>query len=316
MNKYHLSTLLLLAFVTSCGENISPVDSGLEQQIFHFGNGAEPQGLDPHIVTGVPEHHLLIALCEGLTSSNPKGGAPLPGMAESWTLNEDGTVYTFNINQNAKWSNGDQVIADDFVWSWKRVLTPSLGSQYTDMLYYVKNAKQFYNGEIKDFSMVGVKAIDTYTLEVTLENPTPFFLGLLSHYSTWPVHKDTVLKHGEIDDRNGQWTRPGNFVCNGPFQLKSWELNNKIVVEKNPFYWDSEIVKLNEMHFYPISNSMTEDRMFRAGQLHYTSTVPAQKCPVYIEEGNSALKIDPYMGTYFYRTNTLHPVLKLSLIHI
>ena len=107
-------------------------------------------------------------------------------------MNEDGTVYTFNINQNAKWSNGDQVIADDFVWSWKRVLTPSLGSQYTDMLYYVKNAKQFYNGEIKDFSMVGVKAIDTYTLEVTLENPTPFFLGLLSHYSTWPVHLSLI----------------------------------------------------------------------------------------------------------------------------
>ena len=310
MNKYHLSTLLLLTFLTSCGENISPVDSGLEQQIFHFGNGAEPQGLDPHIVTGVPEHHILIALCEGLTSPNPKGGAPFPGMAESWTLSEDGTIYTFTINKNAKWSNGDEVVADDFVWSWKRVLTPSLGSQYTDMLYYVKNAKQFYTGEITDFSEVGVKAIDKNTLEVVLENPTPFFLGLLSHYSTWPVHKDTVLKHGDIDDRNGQWTRPGNFVCNGPFQLKSWELNNKIVVEKNPFYWDAETVRLNEMHFYPISNSMTEDRMFRAGQLHYTSTVPAQKCPVYIAEGNSSLKIDPYMGTYFYRTNTLHPVLK------
>ena len=172
----------------------------------------------------------------------------MPGMAESWSLNEDGTVYTFKINQNAKWSNGDEVIADDFIWSWKRVLTQSLGSQYTDMLYYVKNAKKFYNGEIKDFSEVGIKALDKYTLEVVLENSTPFFLGLLSHYSTWPVHKDTVLKYGDIDDRNGQWTRPGNFVCNGPFQLKSWELNNKIVVEKNTYYWESEVVKRNEMH--------------------------------------------------------------------
>ena len=114
-----------------------------------------------------------IALCEGLTSPNPKGGAPFPGMAESWTLSEDGTIYTFTINKNAKWSNGDEVVADDFVWSWKRVLTPSLGSQYTDMLYYVKNAKQFYTGEITDFSEVGVKAIDKNTLEVVLENPTP-----------------------------------------------------------------------------------------------------------------------------------------------
>ena len=310
MNKYHFSVLLLAAFITSCGENISPVDSGLEQQIFHYGNGSEPQGLDPHIVTGVPEHHILIALCEGLTSSNPKGGEPLPGMAESWTLSDDGKVYTFKINKNAKWSNGDSVTAEDFVWSWKRVLTPSLGSQYTDMLYYVEGAKDYYDGKTDDFSTVGAKAIDELTFEVILENPTPFFLGLLSHYSTWPVHKETVLKHGKIDDRNGQWTRPGNFVCNGPMQLKSWKLNNKIVVEKNPFYWDAETVTLNEMHFYPISNIMTEDRMFRAGQLHNTYTVPAQKCPVYIERGDSTLHIDPYMGTYFYRTNTLHPVLK------
>ena len=108
-------------------------------------------------------------------------------------------------------------------------------------------------------------------------------------------------------------------------QLKSWELNNKIVVEKNPFYWDAQTVKLNEIHFYPVTNIMTEDRMFRAGQLHSTYTVPAQKCPVYIEEENPNLSITPYMGTYFYRTNTLNPTLKdpkvrkalaLSLIHI
>ena len=156
---------------------------------------------------------------------------------------------------------------------------------------------------------MGVKALDKYTLEVTLNAPTPFFIGMLSHYSTWPVHKDTVLSHGEIDDRNGEWTRPGNFVCNGPFNLKSWELNSKIVVEKNPNYWDASTVKLNEIHYYPVSNVMTEDRMFRAGQLHNTYTVPSQKCPVYLEEDNSNLRIDPYMGTYFYRLNTDDPSL-------
>ena len=310
MGNYHFKSLFLLILLVSCGENISPVDSGLENQILHLGNGSEPQGLDPHIVTGVPEHHILIALCEGLTSSNPMGGMPLPGMAESWNISEDGRTYTFNINKDAKWSNGDPVTAVDFVWSWKRVLTPSLGSQYTDMLYYVEGAKDFYNGIIDDFDNVGVKAINETTLEVVLENPTPFFLGLLSHYSTWPVHKGTVLAHGKIDDRNGEWTRPGNFVCNGPMQLKTWELNNKIVVEKNPHYWDAETVKLNEIYYYPVTNIMTEDRMFRAGQIHSTYTVPSQKCPVYIEEGNSTLKIDPFMGTYFYRTNTLHPILK------
>jgi oligopeptide transport system substrate-binding protein len=201
------------------------------------------------------------------------------------------------------------VTADDFVWSWKRILTASLGSQYPDMLYYIVGAEDYHTGKIKDFSKVGVKALDKYTLEVTLNAPTPFFLGMLSHYSTWPVHKDTVLSHGEIDDRNGEWTRPGNFVCNGPFNLKSWELNSRIVVEKNLNYWDSSTVKLNEIHYYPVSNVMTEDRMFRAGQLHLTSTLPSQKCPVYIEEKNPDLRIDPYMGTYFYRLNTDNPLL-------
>ena len=306
--KFLVLTLLFL--IVSCGQSVSPVDSGLENQVFHFGNGTEPQGLDPHIVTGVPENHLLTALCEGLTIYNPKGGSQLPGVAESWDISSDGLIYTFNLNKDAKWSNGDPVTADDFVWSWKRILTASLGSQYPDMLYYVKNAEKYHLGEIDDFSKVGVKAIDNKTLEVELRSPTSFFIKLLHHYSTYPVHKDTVLKFGPIDDRYGEWTRPGNFVCNGPFQLKSWELNKKIVVERNPYYWDADVVKLNEMHFYPVQNESTEDRMFRAGQLHVTNVVPLEKCPVYIEENNPNLRIEPYMGTYFYRTNTTIDALK------
>ncbi len=310
-NKLYLIPLIFI-FVTSCSESINPVDSGLENQIYHHGNGSEPQGIDPHIVTGVPEHHILISLCEGLTIPNPNPNdmnGYMAGTAESWTISDDGKEYIFNINKNAKWSNGEPVTADDFVWSWKRILTASLGSQYPDMLYYLVGAYEYHNGLIADFDQVGVKSVDKHTLKVNLKNPTPFFLGLLSHYSTWPVHKDTVLKFGDIDDRNGEWTRPGNFVCNGPFQLKTWELNNKIVVEKNPHYYDASIVRLNEIHYYPVSNVMTEDRMFRAGQLHLTSTLPSQKCPIYIEE-NPNLRIDPYMGTYFYRINTENEVLK------
>ena len=298
---------ITLIFLIGCSENISPVDSGLEQQIYHHGNGSEPQGIDPHIVTGVPEHHILISLCEGLTIPNPNpmgSNGYIPGTAESWIISDDGKEYIFKLNKNAKWSNGDPVTADDFVWSWRRILTASLGSQYPDMLYYLVGAYEYHNGQIDNFDEVGVKALDTHTLKVNLKNPTPFFIGLLSHYSTWPVHKETVLKHGDIDDRNGEWTRPGNFVCNGPFQLKTWELNNKIVVEKNPHYYDASMVRLNEIHYYPVSNVMTEDRMFRAGQLHLTSSMPTQKCPIYIEEKNPNLKIDPYMGTYFYRINT------------
>ena len=305
----YYSVFIVLFFLISCSSSSTPVDDGLEKQVFHFGNGSEPQGIDPHIVTGVPEHHILISLCEGLTIPNPFDNENLPGAAESWTVSDDGKVYIFKLRKNGRWSNGDPVTADDFVWSWQRILTASLGSQYPDMLYYLEGAQEYHTGQTNDFSSVGVKALDSHTLEVKLKAPTPFFTGLLSHYSTWPVHKETVLKHGSIDDRNGEWTRPGNFVCNGAFNLKSWELNNKIVVEKNPMYWDASTVRLNEIHYYPVSNVMTEDRMFRAGQLHVTSTLPSQKCPVYIEEGNPDLRIDPYMGTYFYRLNTTNPYL-------
>ena len=301
---------IFLITLLGCSKAIAPVDSALDQQILHFGNGSEPQGLDPHIVTGVPEHHLLIAMCEGLTIANPKGGENLPGVAKSWTISPDGKTYTFFLQEDAKWSNGDLLTASDFVWSWMRILTPSLGSQYPDMLYYVKGAPEYHQGLTDDFSSVGVTAVNDYELKVELTNATPFFIKLLSHYSTYPVHKDTVLKHGTIDDRNGQWTRPGNFVCNGPMNLKTWELNKEITVEKNPLYWDASNVRLNEIRYYPVSNESTEDRMFRAGQLHVTNVVPLEKCPVYIENENPDLRIEPYMGTYFYRVNTNHPVLK------
>ena len=197
-------SILSIFIIVSCSSGKTPVEDGLENQILHWGNGSEPQGIDPHIVTGVPEHHILIGVCEGLTITDPKGGRDnLPGVAESWTLKEDQKTYVFNFNPNARWSNGDRVTPEDFVWSWQRALTPTLGSQYSEMLFYVKNAKKFYDGEINDFSEVGVKAISDYELEVELENQTPFFVGLLAHYSTWPVHKETVLKFGEMElDQN------------------------------------------------------------------------------------------------------------------
>ena len=163
-----LSFLIIFAFVYGCSENITPVDSGLEKQIYHHGNGSEPQGIDPHIVTGVPEHHILISLCEGLTIPNPNPddmNGYMAGTAESWSVSEDGKEYIFNINKNARWSNGDPVTANDFVWSWKRILTASLGSQYPDMLYYLVGAYEYHNGLTNDFSEVGVKAIDQKTLK-------------------------------------------------------------------------------------------------------------------------------------------------------
>ena len=296
--------VIFLIFLTACSESIKPVDTAVENQILYIGNGTEPQDLDPHIVTGVPESKVLMAILEGLVIRNPDGPTPLPGVATSWEISNDGKTYTFNLRKDAAWSNGDSVTAFDFVYAWKRVLLPSLGSKYPDMLYDVVNAEEFNKGSITNFSKVGVKAIDDSTLQVNLKNPAPYFLELLCHYTTRPVHKETIEAFGEIDTAGSQWTRPGNFVGNGPFTLDTWELNKVIIVKKNPTYWNNAVVKLNEIHFFPVDNASREDLMFRSGQLHVTSTVPPEKVESYKDKYPDNIQVDPFYGTYYYRFNT------------
>ena len=301
-----LLLFVVIVVMSSCsGEKKTNVSEGNKHQILHKGNSGEPQGLDPHVVTGVQEFNIIMALLEGLVTENPRTLEPMPGMAKSWTISEDGKTYIFNMREGAKWSNGDPVTAHDFVYSWKRLLSAGLASEYAYQLFYLKNGEKYYNGEITDFNEVGVHAIDDMTLKVELKNPVPFFLSLLIHHSLYPVHKATIEKFGKIDTRVSKWTRPGNFVGNGPFTLKKWELNKVIVVEKNPLYWNASIVKLNEIHFYPIDEVQTEERMFRSGQLHITEIVPNEKVEVYKEKSPELIHIDPYMGTYYYMFNTL-----------
>lgn len=301
----------LLATFTSCSKrnHQTVVSKATQAQVLHQNNGTEPADLDPHIVTGVPEHHILAALFEGLVDEDPKDLSPVPGVAESWKVSKDGKVYTFYLNKNAKWSNGDPLTAHDFVYSWRRVLTPSLAGEYAYMLHYVKNAEAYNKGEIKDFSKVGAKALDDYTFQVTLRSKTPFFLYVLQHYATFPVHRATIEKFGKIDTRGSKWTRPGNMVSNGAFQLETWELNKVITVKRNPHYWDSKTVKLNGIHFHPIESQQTEERMFRAGELHVSHEIPINKIEVYKKENPELIRISPYLGTYFYRVNVTKPPL-------
>ena len=299
-----LLSVLFVVLLSGCGGGENNVSSGNREGILHWGNGDEPQELDPHIVTGVPEHHIIVALLEGLVLKNPASLKPAPGVAESWGISDDGKTYTFYLRKNARWSNGDAVTAEDFAWSWQRALLPSLGNQYAYMYYPIKNAEAFATGKLKDFSKVGVNVVDPHTLVVTLNNPTPYFLQLLDHYSMFPVHRATIEKFGEAGERGTQWTRAANFVGNGPFTLKQWDLNKVLIVEKNPLYWDATKVRLNGINFYPTQNQTTEERMFRADQLHYTSGVPVDKIAVYRQNNPELLHIAPYLGTYFYRINT------------
>ena len=279
-------------------------ESGIRDRVFHYGNGTEIQGLDPHLITGVPEHHLMLAVCEGLVTQEPAGGPPVGGIAESWTVSEDGYHWEFVLRRSAVWGDGVPITAEDIVWSWNRVLSPGLGSRYAQMLYTIKNAERFHKGEIDDFSQVGVKAVGEHRVLVELEQPAGYFLASLAHYATWPVPRHVVLEHGEMDTPNTDWTREENFVCNGPFRLKEWHINQVLIVEKNPTYWDAANVWLNEIHYYPIDNEILEEKMFRSGQLHLTNVVPLNKIAAYQQEQNPALKIEPYFGTYFYRINT------------
>ena len=300
-------TLLILT-LSGCGDYQSNVESGNREGTLHWGNGTEPQSLDPHIATGVPEHHIISSLMEGLVHKDGETLEPRPGVAKSWDISADGRVYTFNLRKDARWSNGDPHNAHDYVWSWWRALQPALGNLYAYMYFPIANAKAYYDGEISDFSQVGVKALDDYILQVTLTEPIPYFLQLLDHYSTYPVHRATVEKFGTADQRGTRWTFEGNIVGNGAFQLKEWKINRRITVERNPFYWDAANVRLNQVVFYPTENVTTEERMFRAGQLHY-SGIPSDKIQAYSQSNDPSLRIQPYLGVYFYRLNVDKPQL-------
>jgi oligopeptide transport system substrate-binding protein len=307
MNKALKMTALLvgvMCLLVGCNRSDStPVQKGIETQTLHIGNGTEPAGIDPHTTTGMPEFHIQMALYEGLVSKDPKTLAPVPGVAESWTVSDDGLQYTFKLRDNAKWSNGDDLVAEDFVWAWRRALLPALGNQYAYSLFVIKNAEAFHLGKVSDFSEVGVKSLDAKTLQVTLHSPIPYFLDLLDHHSMYPVYRPAIEQAGAIDDRASPWAVVGKVVGNGAFTLKDWQPNKILSVEKNQHYWDKDQVRLNAIHFYPIDNPQTEERMFRAGQLHKTDTLPIEKASSYVDAKAPELRLHPYVGTYYYQLN-------------
>lgn len=299
-----LSACVLLMLIAGCTNKAeTPVALGIQNQILHMGNADEPPGIDPQITTGIPESYIQMALFEGLVSKHPKTLESVPGVAESWNISDDGLTYTFKIRDNAKWSNGANLTAEDFVQSWRRALLPALGNAYASSLYVIKNAEAFHKDEI-DFSEVGVKALNEKTLEVTLSGPTPYFLLLLDHHSMFPVYIPAIEAVGAIDDITSTWTRPETFVGNGAFTLKEWTPNKVLIVEKNNHYWDAATVRLQEVHFHPIQDVVTEERMYRAGQLHITDELPLEKIAVYAKRNAPEYRQHPYFGTYFYRFNT------------
>jgi oligopeptide transport system substrate-binding protein len=381
----HSFWLVFMLFLLGGCSAPSNVENAIEDKILHFGLGSEPQYLDPHLASSVSAHNVIIALIEGLVSEDPKTLKPVPGVAESWDISEDGLLYTFHLRKNAKWSNGDPVTAHDFVYSYRRILNPNLASQYASMLHGLKNARKYHEGnrvlsvEIlnagrgysngsevsligtgtgflgrletnasgsitgvqiidagKNYSSyqsieifdengtdgtirpligslsweeakVGAVAINNHTLQLTLENPTPYFLELLNHYSWFPAHPPTIKKFDAFEKQGTPWTRPGNYVGNGPFILSEHKVNSVIEVKKNPNYWDAETVSLEAIRFYPIESADTEERAFRSGFLHLTQTVSPDRIDFLKQNHPEVIHFEPYLGTYFYRFNLEEP---------
>ena len=199
--------------------------------------------------------------------------------------------------------------ADDFVYSWRRVLHPALGNEYADWMYMIEGAEAYHKGELDDIGQVGISAEDERVFKVVLNEPVADFLKMLLNHTFLPVHKATIEAHGGAGVRQSGWTRPESYVGNGAYRLVKWEPDSVIRVERNPYYWNAGSVRMDAFEFYPISDENTELRAFESGQLHVTNSCPVNLRQHYKEKFPEKIRFDPFAGIYFYRINTTRPPL-------
>jgi len=270
-----------------------------EVQVLHRGNGAEPQTLDPHRGEGVPSSNLHRDLFEGLTIEAPDG-AVIPGVAERWAISEDGTVYTFTLREDARWSNGEPVTAYDFEFGFRRSVDPATLSNYSSILEPIVNATEVIRGELPPEEL-GVEALDTHTLVIYLTGPTPYLPGLLNHSTTYPVNRRNIEEFG------AKFIRAGNLVSNGAYRLVEWIPQSHIELVRNEFYWDNENTTIDTVYYYPTENQDAELKRFRAGELDITEDIPAKQIAWVRERFPDSVRIDPYLGSYYYGFNVTKP---------
>src|SRR6478609_8166005 len=286
------STVALVAFGFSLSAATAPM-------VYNRGSGGDPETLDSQKTSTVVESDILLDLYEGLVTYDAKAQI-VPGVAESWSANDDGTVYTFKLRPNAKWSNGDPVKAQDFVFSFRRLMNPETGAKYANILYTLKNGEKVNKGQAK-VEELGVKAIDDRTLEITLEQPAPYFIAQLAHQTGLPVHPASVEKFGK------DFVKPENMVSNGAFMLKSFTPNDKIVMVKNPNYREAASVKIDQVNVIPAEDRSAALRRFQAGELHTYTDVPTDQIKFIKETLKDQFKVAPYLGTYYFAVNTKKP---------
>jgi len=265
-------------------------------------NGTEPESLDPHIVTGIPEMRITKALFDGLIKLDPREARPIPALAERWDVSPDGRVYTFHLRTNAVWSTGEPITTADVVWSWMRALSPATAGDYAGQLFYIKGAEDWYNGKTKDPSQVGIRAVDAHTLRVELNAPLAFFLDLCAFPTLAVVPRETIEKHGD------RWLHANPLPTSGAFLLGAWRVNDKVRLIRNPRYWDAANTASEIIDVLPTGSPNTALNLYETGVADIVwdkDLVPAELIEI-LKQRPDFHSFD-YLGTYFFRFNVTRP---------
>ena len=271
----------------------------LAQDVLRVGNMGEPATLDPHHVAGVWENRIIGDLFLGLTTEGPDGSV-VPGAAESWTLSDDGTVYTFKLRDHT-WSDGTPVTADDFVFALRRILHPETAAKYASLLYPIKNAEELNSAKMEGMENLGVRAIDDKTLEITLKAPTPYFIEQLTHYTAFPVPKHLVEKYGD------DWIKKENIASNGAYVLEEWVPNTHVRLAKNKDFYDATNVAIEKVEFYPTEDRGAVQKRFRAGEIDIAKDFASEQFDFLKKELPDETQVAPYLGIYYYPINSNKP---------
>jgi len=304
-----LTAHLFAAYVAGCSPRETPAEAGIRTHTLLVGNAAEPGDLDPHLASILTDQIIINTLFEGLTVLDETTTKPLPAAAVSWSTSSDGLTWIFNLRENLKWSNGEPLVAQDFVNAWLRALNPAFAADNAWYLFPIKNAEAYNAGTFKDPSGVGVRAIDDRTLTILLEKRTPYLPALVSLPAWFPLNQRSLDKFGAMDQRGKPWTRPGNLVSNGAYQLAEWTPDVRIVLDKNLHHRDAARANLDHIVFLPIAKPDDEERNYRAGQLHVTFNLPVTKLATWRERAPEQLRVDPLLQSNFLRFNTTRPIL-------
>jgi oligopeptide transport system substrate-binding protein len=265
--------------------------------VLRFINGAEPETIDPALVSGEPEGRLARALFEGLVTTDPRTLEPRPGQAARWETSADGLRWTFHLRPDLVWSDGTPLRASDFVWSWLRVLGPATAARNAGLLHVIAGARDFDRGLASDPATVGLAAPDDTTLVVRLAHPVPYLLHLAACPTLLPVPRHVVERWGNT------WTRPGHLVSNGAFVLARWRQNQSYELARNPRYRDAARVRLERVVAYSVEDLNTAANLYKAGRVDWNTSgyVPSSFVPRL--RADADFRSVPFQAVYFYSMN-------------